>query len=188
MTQGNGGSQRQVLAEIEQRLAAIAPERYIAPHAKKEEGAHPVCFANDHLKALYTLMVLLWKQTQELSAQGMGMAADFMKETAKMNPAEIAEAFGNPNSVLMQKRERVEECGGRVSESKNFAQIVLDIFWLEVRRQHRDLLTKRELAIYSDWSLCWKTPENGEDSIVRVIAMKSPEDVTSMFQPGDKLH
>ena len=169
MSQGNGKTMGLALAEIMTRLAAVQPEQFVTPPIAREEGVHFVAIASDETKRLFTLRVMLGDECASIRKEG--------KDLAMKSAVALAEKLGggityrdimrNPHRLLekadqnMRKAmeettaelERIEE---RLDMVEGLGKIVNGLFWREVKLQHPDLANKPTIAIYSDWSLCWK--------------------------------
>lgn len=145
-----------VFEDIEQRLAAITPEQFSAPAQEREEGAHAIATATDHIKRLHTLRVVLEKERCDLARAGLRVILD---SKGMIGNAKTREAMFD---AMRQTAERAREKRVAMEQLEKLGDIVDKVFWLEIIRQYPDLAEKPVVAIYNDWSLCWKDTNEGE--------------------------
>ncbi len=152
-----------VLEEITSRLAALTEEQLVPPSQEREKDAVFVMMAPDGVKRLFALREQLREERRSLSRE-MKSVADKAMIYIYEKPLEVVMVeMDAEGSFLWQVKERMERFGLLASRAAHFFEIVEQIFWLEVRRQHPDLQEKPVISINSDWSLCWQEGKEDED-------------------------
>lgn len=144
-----------VLAEICARLAAITPEQFVVPEVARSKDATFVCTATDDIKRLFTLRNQLVDEMEELAKSGMEAALEALGDLGSRNPLIVAKELTTPGSRTWELQAGMRTRSGAMRQKDHLCEIVDEILWLEIRRQHPDLQDKPAVAIFSDWGLYW---------------------------------
>lgn len=164
-----------VRSEIDSRLAAITPEQFAAPGLARDETMHVVCVANDEVKRLNSLRHTLADECRSIIIEGKAFAEKRVREivgehaAGSNNIADVLRAFKEleDDGVSPETELRMAETVGTLREFEDdlaatecFGKLVQERMWRKIRGQHPDLTFKDNVCITSDWSLCWKDPED----------------------------
>ena len=69
--------------------------------------------------------------------------------------------LGMPGTAAFQMHEKLEEIKRKISATKELHDVVDAIMWIEVKRQHPDLASKRSIGVRANWSLTWSDGKQG---------------------------
>ncbi len=152
-----------VLAEINQRLAAITSEQFTAPQGACAKGDHPVAYATDEVKRLYTLWGSLIDEGNAINNKVRQGTEAALKDIFVKGPEKTVEELKTPGSPTAETRVRLDALHAESERLGRLLGIVKDLFWEEVQRQHPELAAKPTIAICSDWSLVWREDDQEKD-------------------------
>ena len=171
MKNSNGGTVAPlgVLEEITSRLAALTEDQFILPKLNREKDATLVMMAPDSVKRLFTLREQLRGEHRSLSREMESVGDKAVAYICKKSLDTVVAEMDTEGSFLSQAKVRMEQFALLASYTERLFEIVEQIFWLEVRRQHSDLNQKPTVCIYSDWSLCWQEGKERENAFVGVL-------------------
>ena len=178
-----------VRTEIQQRLAALTPEQFVAPQRAHEPDAHVACIATDEIKRLYTLHSQLREKCTELSLSAiqMGEAAQ-RRLLSEEGVREVIREMRTPDGPALRAVEEMRRTHRELQQVFGLLEIVNDTLHLEILRQHADLFDKSVVYICSDWAICWKEISDDEkDSLTRVL-MRGIRSGPDEVPPHSRLH
>lgn len=144
-----------VLEEICGRLASLTPEQFLLPELKREESMHFVCYATDEIKRLHTLRFILANEETVIQKEGWSTATEALRDARSKSAKEVLKELRTPGSSIFKMRARMKKLSNEMLMKIKTVEIVVDIFWAEVRRQP-GLENSSRVCICSDWSLCWR--------------------------------
>jgi hypothetical protein len=157
---------------INDRLAAITPEQLVPPPLKHDDatikGAHLVCTLNDEAKRLFILRRLLRNEGSALTAQGLALADEALKNMDKYKDLE----------PKMQELQRQVETANRVLE------IVDNLFWAEVRQHSPELMAKQHVGVCDkDGEVMVFYEEDESLSSIHIVSMggEMPNGLAELF-------
>lgn len=145
-----------VLAEISARLAASTPEQFIVPDVARPKEASFVCMASDDIKRLFTLRSNLVNEMDNLIKSDLRASLDALTEISTRNlHDEMVDGLKTLGSRALELKKELFGRRCAMQRIDRLCEIVDSVMWLEIRRQHPDLLDRPTIGIFSDWSLCW---------------------------------
>jgi len=165
-----------VLQEVQDQLAALTPDQYIAPTERQEDDAVFVMTAPDSLKRLYTLFRILTLKCEKLVQKGEKKSIELLEYVYNKDAVALITEDADPSSRLSGMKKSLEAVHLELSRTDSLHDILKGIFWLEARRLSPDLRDKSSIGLYEGWALCWrKMPSKGSlsQSIILRIASTS---------------
>lgn len=175
-----------VLAEITARLAAITPEQFIVPEFARSGDAVFVCMASDDIKRIFTLRSTLTDEMDQLVQDGLTASLDALLEVSARNLHEIFKEMQTPGSRTLDMTQKMLNRRCAMQKQKRLCEIVDNLLWLEIRRQHADLKDRSQVGIFSDWGLYWLKDEPYEKILNMAARINSP--FSPGRQPGQNLN
>ena len=147
-------SQKSVIAEIIERLAALTPEQFIEPDTHPDANYRAVGEASDDIKRLFTLRNITCDEHnvlgKDLSASMEELKKNLRKANANRSKLEALQAI-----VSLQEAPETLRIIAEMNRKRSFHSIIEKICWLELRRQYPELADRPNISIRKNWTVGW---------------------------------
>jgi len=155
-------SPKSVIAEIVERLAALKPEQFIEPDMQPDADYRAVGEASDDIKRLFTLRSMA---CNEHSALGKPIATTVEKIHQEMKRAKTNKDKVEALQAIVALEDDLETLRlvAEMARKRSFHDIVDKIFWLELRRQYRELDDKPCVSVRKNWTVGWCEKDETEE-------------------------
>lgn len=174
--------------EIDDLLAALAPEQLVAPQRAPEADAHFLCMATDELRRLFTLQNILGGKCKELAVNNMKMAREAQQRLLSAEGVQgIIEEMRTPGSPALEALATMRRAHGEMERASLLFRAVSTLCRLEVARQHPDVQEKN-VYLYNDWSLCWKEDTNDGRGVITRVTIRGTQSGPDEVPPHNLLH
>lgn len=161
-----------VFDELAERLAAITPEQVVVPKGDIKKGDHVVATATDHIKRLHTLRSQLAREHDALIDKKRALVEEITKYVDQKDLDTLLVELRNPGSRASDDKVKLDQVCAEIRVARDLHDVVDTFLWIDVERQHPDLLMNDCVGIRSDWSLVWREEEESEGGVrVAVIDM-----------------
>lgn len=161
-----------VFDELARRLTAIIPEQAVAPEVDVKEGDHIVATATDHIKLLCTLRLQLAREHDVLIDKKKELTKEAIKYVDQKDLGTLLTELRNPGSRAFDDKIKLDQVCAEIRVASDLHDAVDMLLWIDIQRQHTDLLMNDCIGIRSDWSLVWREEGESERRVhVAVIDM-----------------
>jgi hypothetical protein len=150
------------LAELQERLQAIAPDMYRTPKREQGMGETIVGTATDHLKQLYTFAGNVREEMKPLQTEYQQLYNEMMGFMRLGRVWQFVHAILGKLDEFRKKADRLRELEMQLTVVTNESAVVEAIFWIEARRQYPELNEPgRSIWVDTNWNFSWS--EGGHD-------------------------
>lgn len=169
--------------EIDRRMSAIMPERFITPTIQRDEKMHFACMATDEIKRLHTLCEMLVNERYAIEQKKREVGRDAKERFLSIGRDKSNEEIKNPGSPLFVSRELTKRLEDKLRRNDSLGRLVVMNLLLEIGSLHADLVNK-QVFLCDDWSICWTNDGTDNVGVITRVLIRAVSEETSDAQ-GD---
>jgi hypothetical protein len=140
---------------ISAAVAAISPERFIAPERNREHGEKVIVTCDSYVKGLHTFLQMLKNESEPLRDEQNGLLSDITEAMAPRPglPSESLDFMFNPSEVHKAQYVRLKQVEVELQQKLAMVHLVEAMIGCELQSRHTELAGTHGLVVNNDWTI-----------------------------------